>query len=77
MNGKTKFHSPDGPAFNTGERWIGTSGAVYVIQGRRRYALDKWDVEISYFLEGQPETVWSRDAWHFQVRFTHQADLVL
>lgn len=77
MNGEIKFHSPDGPAFNKGERWVGSSGAVYVIVDRRRWGTDKWDVDIFYILEGQPDIKWHKDAWNFQARCTHAADLVL
>jgi hypothetical protein len=77
MNGARKFHSPDGPAFNPGEQWVGSSGTVYQILSTRRYGPDKWDVDVLYFMVSQPQTVWDKDAWNFQVRCTHRADLAL
>lgn len=75
MNGAKKFHSPDGPAFNKGERWVGSSGAVVEILATRRYGQDKWDVDVQYHMPSQPNSVWSKDAWNFQVRYMHTADM--
>ncbi len=77
MNGAQKFHSPDGPAFNKGEQWIGRSGSTYEIISTHRYHKDKWSVDVTYCLVGKPEQTWTRDAWNFQVRCTHSADLVV
>ena len=78
MNGKIKFHSPDGPAFNQGQRWFGTNGKTEVaIISTDRWGDDKWDVEVTYSLASDPTQIWSKDAWNFQVRYTHQADLVV
>ena len=72
MNGTVKFHSPDGPAFNAGEVWRSSYGIVVTIESTRRYGPDKWDVEVTYsFLDG---TISSKNAWSFQVRYTHRAD---
>ena len=73
MNGAKKFHSPDGPAFNVGEQWISSGNLSCWIDGRRRYGPDKWDVEVSYhYRDGHTST---KDAWNFQVRYKHVADL--
>lgn len=77
MNGKIKFHHADGPAFAKGEQWIGTSGCTYEVLSTRRYGTDKWDVEVYYCLSGTTEPVYHKDAWNFQVRYTHIADLVV
>lgn len=77
MNGVKKFHSPDAPAFNPGEQWIGTSGAVYEVLSTRRYSTDKWGVDVCYCMITQPEVHWTKDAWNFQFRFTHRADLAV
>lgn len=76
MNGARKFHSPDGPAFNPGEEWRGISGNVACwIVNTRRYGAGKWDVDVLYrYSDGQQ---WSKDAWNFQVRYQHVADVSL
>ena len=72
MNDAIKLHSPDGPAFNKGEVWRSASGIIAIIESTRRYGSDKWDVEVTYsFLDG---TISSKNAWSFQVRYTHRAD---
>lgn len=74
MNGNKKFHSADGPAFNPGEVWYGTGGKVKAtILRTRRFGPHKWDVEVFYaFRDGSTA---DKDAWCFQVRYEHQADL--
>lgn len=72
MNGEMKLHNPDGPAFNKGEVWRSSSGIIAIIESTRRYGPDKWDVEVTYsFSDG---TISSKNAWSFQVRYTHSAD---
>lgn len=78
MNGAKKFHKPESPAFNPGERWIGSSGVVAEILRVERYGVDKWDADVFYYyptLEGGREV--HKNAWSFQVRYQHQADLDL
>lgn len=75
MNGAAKFHSPDGPAFNKGEVWRSPSGAIATIESTRRYGPAKWDVEVTYTFSDGTST--SKDAWNFQVRYGHIADLHL
>lgn len=76
MNGAKKFHNADGPAFNPGERWIGSSGVVAEIIRTERYGTGKWDVDVFYCFptmqEGDREV--NKNAWSFQVRYQHQAD---
>lgn len=75
MNHAIKFHSPDGPAFNPGERWIGSSKHVVQIISTRRYGPDKWDVDVEYGWGERGETrTNNKDAWNFQVRYNHIAD---
>ena len=74
MNHTIKFHSPDGPAFQTGEKWLAADGKgrVVTVMGTRRYGTSKWDVEVFYTdTNGQ---TFDKDAWNFQVRYYHQAD---
>ena len=72
MNGEMKLHNPDGPAFRKGEVWRSASGIIAIIESTRRYGTDKWDVEVTYsFIDG---TISSKNAWSFQVRYTHSAD---
>lgn len=77
MNGNIKFHSPNGPAFAPGELWVGSSGSTYEVIGTRRWGEDKWDVDVTYVVAGTVEPQWTKDAWNFQVRFTHVADRVV
>ncbi len=45
---------------------------IATIESTRRYGSDKWDVEVTYsFSDG---AVSSKNAWSFQVRYTHGAD---
>jgi hypothetical protein len=72
MNGAKKFHSPDGPAFNEGEVWEGSSKSKVVIIRTERYGVDKWDVDV-YYTQVDGSTC-NKNAWSFQVRYEHQAD---
>lgn len=78
MNKNVKFHSPDGPAFNPGEVWVGSSGLEVTIVNTFRFGPSKWDVDVRYkWLDtntGQ-ESHWVKDAWNFQVRYNHKADM--
>lgn len=75
MNGAKKFHSPDGPAFKTGELWEGSSGHVCKIIRTERYGVDKWDVDVFYFyLTDRTKREIRKNTWDFQVRHQHQAD---
>lgn len=74
MNGARKFHSPDGPAFEPGQEWVGCSGHIRCwIVSTRRYGPNKWDVQVTYrYADGAQH---DKDAWSFQVRYMHVADL--
>jgi hypothetical protein len=77
MNGNRKWHKPWGPAFRTGERWLGVSGSIRgpVIIGCRKWGPNKWDWEITYMQADG--SICEKNAWSFQVRYTHVADLDL
>lgn len=77
MNGAKKWHSPDGPAFNEGERWVGSSGTPVTIHRTVRYGVDKWDVDVFYWvpMDSRRSIECRKDAWNFQVRYQHEADL--
>jgi hypothetical protein len=75
MNGAKKFHSPEGPAFNTGEQWVGSNNVLCWIVSTRRYGKDKWDVEVTY--QYRDGSIFTKDAWNFQVRYQHVADRML
>ena len=77
MNGKIKFHSPNGPAFLPGQRWVSSSGTVVEIIETDRWSDDKWDMDVTYFSINEPNLPYTKDAWNFQVRYTNQADLAL
>ena len=61
MNGKVKFHPAKSPAFNEGEVWVDSAG--------------KFDGQVFYKCD--IGSVYNKDVWNFQVRYTHQADLAL
>ena len=79
MNGAKKFHKPTGPAFNAGEVWRSAAGNIrVVILGVRKYATggnEISDYAVRYD-NGEGVEV-EKDAWNFQVRYVHSADLAL
>jgi hypothetical protein len=86
MNGKIKIHKPTGPAFNVGEVWYSAGGNLRVeIIGVNIYPyatkfptearLTTNCFEVSYLQSDG--TVAKKDAWCFQVRYSHQADIYL
>lgn len=82
MNGKIKFHKATGPAFAVGEIWVGSSGHKVEIVSVRKYpgatSDHTSDYGVTYKTDpSNSEQVHEKDAWNFQVRYTHQADLML
>lgn len=83
MNGKVKFHKAMGPAFNTGEVWVSASGVKVEVVSVRKYPGTIGDHASDYGViyktdpVANPQQVNEKDAWNFQVRYTHQADLVV
>lgn len=74
MNGQIKFHKANGTAFNAGEQWVGSSGGGRCsIVSVRQFGNQKWDYEVTYAYEDG--AISTKDAWNFQVRYTHIADL--
>ena len=79
MNGVQKFHKANGPAFNKGERWFGSGNIGVTIVSVRAYNANPVhisDYGVTY--EWQQNGVFvqhEKDAWNFQVRYQHQADL--
>jgi hypothetical protein len=80
MNGNIKFHKATGPAFNVGEVWYGSNGQRVRIVDVARYlgVLSNHisDYNVTY-MDMMDATVHEKDAWNFQVRYTHQADLIV
>jgi len=77
MNGKIKFHKANGAAFNAGEQWVSCDGAGIKceIVSVRKFGDGKWDYEVTYkYPNGDIST---KDAWNFQVRYQHVADLMV
>lgn len=73
MNGTHKFHKANGPAFNVGEKWESCSGKIRCeIVSVRKFGAGKWDYDVTYQYEDGYQH--SKDAWNFQVRYTHIAD---
>lgn len=87
MNGNVKWHKATGPAFNPGEVWVGSGGGKVEIVSVRRYrgapAVDDGDHTSNYGVSYKwvdsdgVERFHEKDAWNFQVRYTHIADLNL
>lgn len=82
MNGKIKFHKATGPAFHPGEVWVGASGSKVEIVSVRKYpgatADHSSDYGVTYKTDPlKSEQIHEKDAWNFQVRYTHSADLEL
>ena len=84
MNGKIKWHKATGPAFHTGEKWVGSGGFTVIIVSVRKYAgaakdsTHTSDYGVTYkWIENGEERQHEKDAWNFQVRYTHIADLSL
>ena len=82
MNGEVKWHKATGPAFNAGEQWVGDGGRIRVeIVSVRRYpgatGFHNSDYGVTYKTDpiNNPEQTHEKDAWNFQVRYTHIADL--
>lgn len=74
MNGKFKWHKPNGPAFNTGELWLaGQGGGLKCwIDRVEKFGDGKFDYRIYYhYSDGKTS---SKDCWPFQVRYYHSAD---
>jgi len=84
MNGNVKWHKATGPAFAPGEQWVGTSGHKVTIVSVRKYpgaSMDSnhtSDFGVTYtWMENGEARQHEKDAWNFQVRYTHVADLNL
>jgi hypothetical protein len=83
MNGNIKFHKATGPAFHPGEIWFGSIGNRVEIVSVRKYPGATTDHNSDYGVTyktdplNNPEKTHEKDAWNFQVRYTHQADIGL
>lgn len=81
MNGAVKFHKAIGPAFAPGEVWISVSGTRVEIISVRKYPGASTnhisDYGVTYFTNANKTSTHEKDAWNFQVRYTHQADLLV
>ena len=83
MNGTIKFHKATGPAFNSGEIWHGSGSNCVTIVSVRKYpgaTTDHTsDYGVTYQWTESTGTICQheKDAWNFQIRYTHFADLNL
>ena len=78
MNGAKKFHKATDPAFNKDEVWISSSGSKVVIDSVEELCLlpvHTSDYAVSY-TQSDGSTC-RKDAWNFQVRYQHIADINL
>jgi hypothetical protein len=81
MNGAVKFHKATGPAFNTGEIWYSSSGIKVEIVSVRKYPnattnhISDYGVTYKTDPVNNPDKLHEKDAWNFQVRYVHQADM--
>ncbi len=74
MNGKIKFHPAKSPAFNAGEVWVDSAGRKVEVVSIRYFGTgEKFDGQVIY--RDDTNEVFDKDAWNFQVRYTHVADL--
>lgn len=76
MNNIKKFHKANGSAFNVGEIWysISIKAKVEIILVEK-FGNNKWDYEVYY--KDEYENIYHKDAWNFQTRYQHQADLLI
>lgn len=85
MNGAKKFHKATGPAFNPGEVWVSHAGKIRVTIGEvRKYpgadadSNHTSDYGVTYkWTENNEVVQHEKDAWNFQVRYQHIADVNL
>lgn len=83
MNGNIKCHKATGPAFNAGEIWVGSGGIQVEVISVRKYpgatSDHISDYGVTYYTNPEYDRTKTheKDCWNFQVRYTHQADLVL
>lgn len=83
MNGKVKFHKATGPAFNVGEVWVSANGVKVEVVSVQKFPGATGDHTSDYSVTyktdpvANPQQINEKDAWNFQVRYTHQADLVV
>lgn len=83
MNGNVKWHKATGPAFNPGEVWYGVGGIKVEIVSVRHYPgatghhTSDYGVTYKTDPDTNPERTHEKDAWNFQVRYTHAADMKL
>ena len=83
MNGKIKFHKATGPAFNVGERWCFADGSasyveiISVTKYRGATGNTSSDYEVTYKTDpkNNPDATNTKDAWNFQCRYMHIADM--
>lgn len=77
MNGNQKFHKATGPAFNPGEQWFASNGSKCSIISVRKYPGANSDHTSDYGVTYQQSdgSICEKDAWNFQVRYCHIADL--
>ena len=78
MTFTSNFHKPEDSVFNTGEIWYAsdnTDEAGIVIVNKHRYGEGAFDASIYYRGAGEKLThVFDKDAWNFQVRYTHSSE---
>jgi hypothetical protein len=78
MNGAIKFHKPTVPAFLPGEVWysVASRTRVTIIEAWKHPGADGDHVsDYSVRYAADDGTMFDKDAWNFQVRYTHAADL--
>jgi hypothetical protein len=83
MNGTIKWHKATGPAFSVGEQWVGMTGTRVTIVSVQKYpgasaeSNHTSDYSVTYERIDHKGVLqqYENDAWNFQVRYTHVADL--
>lgn len=70
------FHKPEDSVFNVGEIWYAAQGNyTVVIIGTSRFSEGIYDANVYYRGTKEWQTwVHDKDAWNFQVRYTHSSE---
>lgn len=76
MNGNIKWHKPTGPAFHVGQEWFSGKHRCTIVKVEKYPGTATQHVSdygVTYM--AADGSIHEKDAWNFQVRYTHLADL--
>lgn len=75
MNGKIKFHKPNGPAFSKDEVWYGSSKSKVTIISVEKNGDGKFDYDVKY--TQADGSISKKNSHAFQFRYQHSADFLI